>query len=164
MQLTLEMLKSLLHLMFRDSTCQFYIYKENDINNFSVHVVNRTSLNGLSDKMHYIPSIVFVSMLAMLIALCLAADSSSISMEIWYELNLLFLISVSVVVPCKWNTEELDHTFQQPINNIYCINIVVIMKSALCNVLCFSLNASVLVRISYFFIEELSGNFVQWYK
>lgn len=116
--------------------------------------------------MHQIPSIVFVSMLAMLIALCLAADSSSISMEIWYELSLLFLISVSVVVPCRWNTEELDHLFQQPIDSIYCINIVVIIKSALCNVLCFSytLNVSVLVRISFFFIEELSGNFVQCYK
>lgn len=118
-------------------------------------------LNCLSDKKHQIPSIVFVSMLAMLIALCLAADSSSISMEIWYELSLLFLISVSVVVPCKWNTEELDFPFQQPIDNIYCINIVVIIKSALCNVLCFSMSVSLLVRISFLFIEELSGNFVQ---
>lgn len=78
--------------------------------------------------MHQIPSIVFVSMLAMLIALCLAADSSSISMEIWYELSLLFLISVSVVVPCKLNTEELDHIFKQLVNSIYCTNTVVIIK------------------------------------
>lgn len=78
--------------------------------------------------MHQIPSIVFVSMLAMLIALCLAADSSSISMEIWYELSLLFLISVSVVVPCKLNTEELDRIFKQLVNSIYCTNTVVIIK------------------------------------
>jgi hypothetical protein len=46
-------------------------------------------------------------MLAMLIALCLWEGSSRKSMETWKELDLLFLISVSVVVPCKANAKAL---------------------------------------------------------
>lgn len=56
----------------------------------------------------YKPSTVFVKMLAMLIALCLWEGSSRKSMETWKELDLLFLISVSVVVPCKENANVLN--------------------------------------------------------
>jgi len=53
-------------------------------------------------------STVFVKMLAILIALCLWEGSSRKSMETWKELDLLFLISVSVVVPYKENTNVLN--------------------------------------------------------
>lgn len=53
------------------------------------------------------PSTVFVKMLAILIALCLWEGSSRKSMETWKELD-LFLISVSVVVPYKENSNVLN--------------------------------------------------------
>lgn len=53
------------------------------------------------------PSTVFVKMLAILIALCLWEGSSRKSMETWKELD-LFLISVSVVVPYKENSNILN--------------------------------------------------------
>jgi len=51
----------------------------------------------------HIPSTVFVRMLAILMALSLKAGSSRRSTETWKELEILFLISVSVVVPCTEN-------------------------------------------------------------
>lgn len=59
------------------------------------------------------PSTVFVKMLAILIALCLWEGSSRKSMETWKELDLLFLISVSVVVPCKENANVLNDELEQ---------------------------------------------------
>lgn len=61
----------------------------------------------------YKPSTVFVKMLAILIALCLWEGSSRKSMETWKELDLLFLISVSVVVPCKENAKALNDQPEQ---------------------------------------------------
>lgn len=58
------------------------------------------------------PSTVFVKMLAILIALCLWEGSSRKSMETWKELD-LFLISVSVVVPYKENSNVLTDSLEQ---------------------------------------------------
>lgn len=64
--------------------------------------------NWNGNRTSYKPSTVFVKMLAILIALCLWEGSSRKSMDTWKELDLLFLISVSVVVPYKENANVLS--------------------------------------------------------